>query len=69
MHGRLSGLPSADSVAINGLDLGNVQTKTVEKVEELTLYIIKQNKQIDSLQQTIRTQEERISRLEKMMQR
>ncbi len=69
MHGRLPGLPSADSVAINGLDLGNVQTKSVEKIEELTLYIIKQNKQIDSLQQTIRTQEERISRLEKMMQR
>ena len=68
-HGRLSGLPSADSVAINGLDLGNVQTKTVEKIEELTLYIIKQDKQIDSLQRTIRTQEERISRLEKMMQR
>jgi hypothetical protein len=39
MHGRSSGLPSADSVAINGLDLGNVQTKTVEKIEELTLYI------------------------------
>lgn len=37
-----------------GLDLGENQTKLLQKVEELTLYIIAQNKKIEALQSDIK---------------
>jgi hypothetical protein len=38
--GHLPGMPDAASVAREGLDLGASQRKLLEKVEELTLYVI-----------------------------
>jgi predicted nucleic acid-binding Zn-ribbon protein len=49
-NGRLQGLPSADSVAQHGLDLGNTQAKLLEKIEQLTLYTIDLQKQVEDLQ-------------------
>jgi len=46
---HLPDIPSADSVARGGLDLGGNQTALVKKVEELTLYIIKQDQRIEEL--------------------
>lgn len=46
---HLADIPSADSVAKNGLDLGDNQTQLVRKVEELTLYILQQQKDIEAL--------------------
>lgn len=37
--------PAADMQA-NGIDIGNNQTKLLQKTEELTLYLIQQNKQL-----------------------
>lgn len=51
-NNRLPGLPSADSVAKNGIDLGDTQTLLLKKIEELTLYIIEQDKKIDALEKT-----------------
>ncbi len=58
---HLPGIPSAKEVATEGIDLGEMQTKLLEKVEELTLYLIEQNKliqqqqiQIDALKQQIK---------------
>ena len=51
-NNRLPGLPSADSVAKNGLDLGDNQARLLQKIEELTLYIIEQDKKIEALQKT-----------------
>ncbi len=48
-NGRLQGLPSADSVAQGGLDLGNTQAKLLEKIEQLTLYTIDLQKQVEDL--------------------
>jgi hypothetical protein len=48
-HKRLPEMPSAAEVEKNGLDLGDNQTLVVKKIEELTLYIINQQKQIDEL--------------------
>lgn len=77
IHSRhhLSNIPSADSVAANGLDVGDVQAAMLKKIEELTLYIIAQDKILRETQahlaeehdQMLRTQQalqERLDRLE-----
>ncbi|MFC3197601.1 hypothetical protein ACFOET_08255 [Parapedobacter deserti] len=48
-HGHLPGIPSAQEVDKNGVDLGEMNRKLLEKVEELTLYILKQQETIDQL--------------------
>ena len=49
VHHHLPELPSADSVARGGLDLGGNQTVLVKKIEELTLYIIGQDRELQEL--------------------
>lgn len=46
---HLPGIPSAAEVAENGLDLGDNQAALLEKIEELTLHLIRQQKEIDEL--------------------
>jgi hypothetical protein len=48
-HSHLPEVPSASEVATNGMDLGEMQNKMLQKIEELTLYVIKQQKEIDEL--------------------
>ena len=43
---HLPGIQSAKELAENGIDLGEMQSKQMEKIEELTLYIIDQNKKL-----------------------
>jgi hypothetical protein len=50
---HLPGIPSAKEAEANGVSLGEMQKKLLEKVEELTLYVIRQNKQIESMQAEI----------------
>lgn len=47
--GHLPNVPSAQEVADNGIEVGEMNRILMEKVEELTLYIIEQNKQISDL--------------------
>jgi len=47
--GHLPSVPSAESVKKNGLRLGEMDATLLQKVEELTLYAIKQKKRADSL--------------------
>jgi hypothetical protein len=46
LHHHLPEVVSADEVEKNGLDLGNNQAALLQKIEELTLYAIEQNKQL-----------------------
>lgn len=46
---HLPEIPSAMNVKDNGLHLGEMQNKLLQKIEELTLYVIEQQKQIDAL--------------------
>lgn len=46
-QGCLPGMPSAANIAENGADLLEINTKLLQKVEELTLYIIGQEKELD----------------------
>ncbi len=43
-HQHLPGIPSAADVAKNGIDVGDNQAKLLQKIEELTLYAIQQQK-------------------------
>ena len=50
---HLPEVPSAQEVEKNGLDVGDNQATLLKKVEELTLYMIEQNKKLESQQQQI----------------
>lgn len=50
---HLPGIPSAQEIEENGLLLGDMQKKLLEKVEELTLHLIQQNKKIAELEAEI----------------
>jgi trimeric autotransporter adhesin len=47
---HLPNIPSANEVETNGQNLGDIQKKLLQKVEELTLYIIELNKRIEKLE-------------------
>ncbi len=48
-NGHLPEIPSAKQVADNGMNMGQMQAKLLEKIEELTLYTIAQEKRIAEL--------------------
>ncbi len=48
--GHLIGVPSAAEVKANGLDLGDMNAKLLQKIEELTLYIIDLEKRVKSIE-------------------
>ena len=47
---HLPEIPSAQEVAENGVNLGEMEAKLLQKIEELTLYIIQQEKRIKQLE-------------------
>lgn len=49
-HGTLPGMPSEKEVKENGVNLGGLQIKLLEKIEEMTLHMIKMQKRIDELE-------------------
>lgn len=49
--GHLPGIPSATEVKNNGIDLGEMNAKLLQKIEELTLHLIDQEKRIKELEQ------------------
>ncbi len=63
--GYLPGIPSAEEVKANGIDLGEMNAKLLQKIEELTLYLIEQNKKMDGVQKENESMKERILNLEK----
>ncbi|MEM6273522.1 MAG: hypothetical protein AAF998_29220, partial [Bacteroidota bacterium] len=52
-HGHLPGVPSAAEVEANGVDVGETQALLLEKIEELTLHLIKLEKENESLKADI----------------
>lgn len=63
-HGHLPGIPSAREVAEKGVAVGDAQRLLLEKVEELTLYVIEKDKRILELEKSNGVLVERINRLE-----
>ncbi|SFT84711.1 hypothetical protein SAMN05216474_2663 [Lishizhenia tianjinensis] len=56
-EGHLPNVPAADSIISGGLDLGASNKLLMEKVEELTLYLIAQNKEQAQLKATLEEQQ------------
>ncbi len=52
-HKHLPNIPTALEIEKNGLYLGDTQKRMMEKIEELTLYMIEANKKIEKLEQII----------------
>ena len=50
---HLPEIPSAAEMVSNGLEMGEFQIKLLQKIEELTLYIIEQQKEINLLKEII----------------
>jgi len=79
-HHRLAGMPSADSVTATGIDLGANQAALLKKIEELTLYIIQQDKALQQARQQLAAQQDeqrqarqafqqRIARIERLLKK
>jgi len=66
--GHLPNIPSATEVINNGINLGEMDAKLLEKIEELTLYSIEQNKQMKSQREQLKSQSQEIQELKKQVQ-
>lgn len=53
--GHLPEIPSEAEVIENGINLGEMDAKLLQKIEELTLYLIEQNKEIIEMKKEIST--------------
>ncbi|MEN7547530.1 hypothetical protein AAG747_06405 [Rapidithrix thailandica] len=52
-HGHLPEIPSAKKVKEEGITVGEMNRKLLQKVEELTLYLIEQNKKLEAQNQRL----------------
>lgn len=62
---HLPGIPSADELVKDGIDLVDMQAKQMEKIEELTLYLIEMKKEIKDLKDENKILKSKIESLEK----
>ncbi|MDR1112867.1 MAG: hypothetical protein LBL18_03815 [Bacteroidales bacterium] len=53
-HNHLPDVPAATEVEEAGIDLGQMNAILLQKIEELTLYLIEQNKKIEDLQKQVK---------------
>jgi hypothetical protein len=65
--GHLENIPSEEEVLKNGINLGEMNAKLLQKIEELTLYMINQNKSIESLKEENKKQNTEIMNLKKTL--
>jgi hypothetical protein len=50
---HLPGIPSSNEIKENGINVGEMQTLQMQKIEELTLYMIEMDKKMDAMQSEI----------------
>ena len=50
INNHLPNVPSAKEMQQNGVSLGEMSNVLLQKIEELTLYVIEQNKKIEALE-------------------
>jgi len=55
---HLPDIPTAKEVEDNGVNLGEMNTKLLQKIEELTLYVIDLQKQVDGLRSQLDEQKQ-----------
>jgi len=59
-NGHLPGIPSAADVKSNGIDLGDMNAKLLQKIEELTLYVIEIKRDTKKLRSKVELQAKKI---------
>ncbi len=74
-HGHLPDIPSAQEMEANGIQLGEMNMKLLEKIEELTLYMILQqellfakNSKISSIEKELALQQKSMEEMKKLIQ-
>gem|GEM_PF-3478014 len=68
---HLPGIPTAATVEKEGQDVGQTQVQLLQKIEELTLYIIELNKQVKELEEKnkkLAAQQEQMDRLQQQVE-
>lgn len=66
-NGHLPNIPSAKKMEQEGIELSIMNMKLLEKIEELTLYILQQEKQLKTQRQGNKDLEKRLEKLEKLI--
>ena len=69
---HLPNVPSAKEIQQNGVSLGEMSNKLLQKIEELTLYAIEQQKELDRLiteNENYKSLAERLSAIEKELKK
>ncbi|WP_143310073.1 hypothetical protein [Chitinophaga vietnamensis] len=61
-HQHLPGIPVAADVARDGMDIAEMNKQLLQKVEELTLHLIRQQEQLDHQQRQISTLQKRLNK-------
>jgi len=64
-HSHLPGVPSAQDVVDNGIDMAKMDAKLLEKVEELTIHLIEMNKKMMEMKSNMTEMKNKIEELEK----
>ena len=62
---HLPGIPSEKEIQDGGVAVVDMQAKLLQKIEELTLYIIEQNKRLETQEKKIQALDEKVKRYEK----
>lgn len=65
INGHLPNVPSAAEMAANGNNLGKTDAKLLEKVEELTLYLLEMKKANDAQAAELKSLKQQVSKLRK----
>ncbi|HMH20208.1 MAG TPA: hypothetical protein VK563_00460 [Puia sp.] len=64
-HHHLLGIAPAEEMQKKGMDLGDNQVRLLAKIEELTLYVIEQQKQMETLNGQMMILKDQLSRINK----
>ncbi|URC11273.1 hypothetical protein [Flavobacterium sp. B183] len=64
--GHLENIPSEEEVLKNGINVGEMNAKLLQKIEEMTLYMIEQNKKINTQSKEIESLKSLVLRVNKI---
>jgi len=67
LHKHLPGIVTEQEVRNSGLDVGDNQAALLKKIEELTLYLIQQNKELEKQNSRLQQQELEITHLKEII--
>lgn len=66
-HGHLPEVPSTEEVLENGIDVGQMNTLLLKKIEELTLHLIEKDHQVEKLQEQYNALQLQLTQIQKSL--